>query len=178
MQLKESIALIEYDFGSLSSHRVWADLGCGTGLFTLALASLLPQGSIIHAMDINKAAIDTIPNRFENVVIKKWHGDFMEDKLPDQLDGVLMANSLHFVKNKNSFLTKASASLKQEHCYLIVEYNSDKANHWVPFPLSFHSLKQLFQEAGYTSIKKLWERPSIYRDANIYSALIKKSLER
>jgi len=178
MQLKEAIALIECDIGSLSSHQVWADLGCGTGIFTLALASLLPQGSIIHAMDINKAAIDTIPNRFENVTIKKWHGNFMEDKLPDQLDGIRMANSFHFVKNKASFLTKASASLKKEHYYLIVEYDSDKANHWVPFPVSFHSLKQLFQEAGYTSIEKLREQPSIYRDANIYSASIKKSLER
>lgn len=174
MQLKEAIALIEYDFGSLSSPQVWADLGCGRGIFTLALASLLPQGSIIHAMDVNKAAIDTIPNRFDNVTIKKWYDDFMKEKLPDHLDGILMANSFHFVKNKALFLTKVSAFLKPEHCYLIVEYDSNTANHWVPFPLSFHSLKQLFREAGYTSIEKLRERPSIYRNANIYSAFIKK----
>lgn len=174
MQLKDAIALIEYNFGSLSGHQVWADLGCGTGIFTLALASLLPQDSIIHAMDINKTAIDKIPNRFENVTIHKQHGDFMENKLPDQLDGILMANSFHFVKDKTSFITKASASLKQEHYYLIVEYDSDKFNRWVPFPVSFPSLEQLFQEAGYTSIEKLRERPSIYRDANIYSTFIKK----
>jgi ubiquinone/menaquinone biosynthesis C-methylase UbiE len=29
----------------------WADLGCGDGTFTLALAAILPRGSIIHAMD-------------------------------------------------------------------------------------------------------------------------------
>ena len=35
---------------------IWADLGCGDGTFTLALASLLAPGSTIHAMDTDGSA--------------------------------------------------------------------------------------------------------------------------
>lgn len=172
MQLNNAIELIEYNFAA--APQVWADLGCGTGIFTRALARLLPPGSMIHAMDKNKSALEQIPDQFENVEIKKRHGDFIKEDLPNHLDGILMANSLHFVKDKISFLKNAVVYFKPEHYYLVVEYDSDAANYWVPFPVSFDSLKQLFQEAGYTLIKKLRERPSVYREANIYSGLIKK----
>jgi precorrin-6B methylase 2 len=41
--------------------QTWADLGCGAGAFTLALASLLPAGSTIHAMDRDRAALAQLP---------------------------------------------------------------------------------------------------------------------
>ena len=39
----------------------WADLGCGDGTFTLALASLLPAGSTIYAVDQDAAALRALP---------------------------------------------------------------------------------------------------------------------
>jgi trans-aconitate methyltransferase len=35
----------------------WADLGCGDGTFTRALAERLAQGSTIHAVDRNRGAV-------------------------------------------------------------------------------------------------------------------------
>ena len=35
----------------------WADLGAGDGAFTLALAELLPAGSMIHAIDSDPGAL-------------------------------------------------------------------------------------------------------------------------
>jgi hypothetical protein len=55
---------------------------------------------------------------------------------------------------------------------LLVEYDMDTANPWVPYPVSFTSLMQLFQELGYTTIQHLGELPSRYNRANIYAARV------
>jgi hypothetical protein len=58
--------------------------------------------------------------------------------------------------------------------FLIVEYDMNNANRWVPYPLHFRSLKQLFQKSGYGLIEKLREYPSVFQRARMYSATIRK----
>src|SRR5262245_24580401 len=77
---------------------VWADLGCGDGTFTLALAELLISGSTIHAIDLDGSALRGIPPSHKSVRIIKHRGDFTKQPWPFAgLDGILMANSLHYV---------------------------------------------------------------------------------
>ncbi len=168
MQHNEAIDLLSYSSGE---KQTWTDLGCGAGTFTLALAHQLKEGSNICAVDKNLSALNKIPNEFDNVQIKKHQADFTEFDLPENLDGILMANSLHYVDNKAIFIKKIENKLKYKGSFLIIEYDTDKSNQWVPFPITFQSLKILFENIGFTSITKLNEQPSIYKRANIYSAL-------
>ncbi len=86
-----------------------------------------------------------------------------------------MANSFHYVKNKKELLQKLSGYVKEEHSFLIVEYDTDKpVSTWVPYPARFESLKKLFNEAGYSSVIKMNEHPSVYRSGIMYSAIIKR----
>src|SRR5258708_24585898 len=79
----------------------WADLGSGEGAFTLALADLLGPGSHITAVDRDAAALRYLDrNRFPGVEIETQVGDFTRPLALSNLDGVVMANSLHFVKDK------------------------------------------------------------------------------
>lgn len=173
MKLEYAVELISY---SSNDTETWADLGCGTGTFTLALATQLEAGSIIYAVDKSRQALNKIPDEYNSNNIIKYEKDFTEFDLPQKLDGILMANSLHYVNDKTSFIKKISAHLKVNANILIVEYDTDESNHWVPFPISFQSLKSLFESCGFSAIKKLNEHPSIYRRANMYSAVIKKDL--
>ncbi|MDO6432981.1 class I SAM-dependent methyltransferase [Flavitalea sp. BT771] len=168
MTLREAIALIDAATPLLpSAHpQHWADLGCGTGLFTEALTHLLPLQSTVYGVDTNPRLRQTA----HMIPIK---ADFVKDDLPlRDLDGILMANSLHYVKDKPSLLDKLSACMRPGSPVLIVEYDTDQAvSTWVPYPVSYASLTKLFITAGYKQVKKLGQRPSAYGRANMYAAI-------
>ena len=169
MELNEAMELIRYEEIAGAGSSAWADLGCGSGLFSRALSGLLLPGSTVYAIDKEPVRIEG-----ENgVTIKPLQMDFVANELPlRDLDGILMANSLHYVSDQPAFIRKAGSYLKTGGSFLIVEYDTDKANPWVPYPLSYHTLLRLFHRAGYTTIQRLHERASVYRRANIYSVLI------
>ena len=151
----------------------WADLGCGTGTFTLALADLLAPGSAIHATDIDGSALRKIPPVHQSVSITTHQGDFLNPQLWPfaDLDGILMANSLHYVQDHAAFIRACEPRMKSPRYFLIVEYDTDAANRWVPYPVSQTRLTRLFYDAGYRSIRILRSRPALYRRAALYAAL-------
>jgi SAM-dependent methyltransferase len=152
---------------------IWADLGCGDGTFTLALAELLASGSTIHAMDLVASALRRIPSAHRGVRITTHRGDFTKQPWPFAgLDGILMANSLHYVENQESFIRTCEQRMKSPRRFLIVEYDTSHAGRWLPYPVSQARLTDLFERAGYFSIKVLRSRASIYRRAPLYAAAI------
>ena len=66
----------------LQTPEIWAGIGCGNGLFTQALAHVLPPASAIHAMDTDAPALRDIPRRIEQVDIRIWRGDFLVTPWP------------------------------------------------------------------------------------------------
>jgi SAM-dependent methyltransferase len=160
--------LIRVKEGFGPAPQSWYDLGCGSGTFTLALAGLLAAGSTICAVDREKRPLDAIPDSYEGTSIRKLPANFLDATfaLP-ALDGILMANSLHFVKEQASLLTKISRSAKR---LLFVEYDGGSRSIWRPYPLPFNKLRLLTLESGFVSFVRLAERPSRF-GGTLYSAL-------
>lgn len=154
---------------------VWADLGCGDGVFTYALADLLASGSSIYAIDKSlQPHNETTGNKIE---VKFQQADFISDelKLP-KLDGLLMANSLHYVKDKKGLLAKLKQYLSTAVIFIIVEYDTLKANQWVPYPVNPEQLKRLFVSAGYNDFSITGERQSVYGPQKMYACAIKSHI--
>jgi ubiquinone/menaquinone biosynthesis C-methylase UbiE len=150
----------------------WADLGCGDGTFTLALASLLPSGSTVYAVDQDAAALRALPDRFQGSRIVPQQADFTHQPWPlANLDGILMANSLHYVRHQRAFIQDCASHLRATHRILIVEYDLRRRNPWVPYPLDRNSADQLFRNAGYSSVSILGTRPSRYQRGSLYAML-------
>jgi ubiquinone/menaquinone biosynthesis C-methylase UbiE len=174
MDLQDAIALITHKEITEKPDAQWADLGCGSGFFTYALANHLQKGSSIHAVDKSPVRLQKLPNP-HNINIYTKQLDFVHHPLPfNQLDGIMLANSLHYVSNKMHFITIAGQHLSGDGVFLVVEYDTDTANPWVPHPVSCHSLQSLFAKAGYASFSKLGEIRSSFNTGNIYAAIIKK----
>lgn len=176
MEIREAVAMLNNAHLDTSKKTVWSDLGCGTGTFTLALATLLLPGSLIYAIDRNAASLQQVPAHYHGVDIKKHQADLIHNALPlNAMDGILMANALHYVQHKSIFIKKVAAGLRQDGCFLIVEYDTDQpVPVWVPFPVSFTALQDLFRNAGFSTVQRLGEHPSVYRHAPMYAAIIKK----
>lgn len=166
MQQSEAIALIEKGItGEYPQH--WADLGCGAGTFTLALASLLPPESFITAIDKSQ---QHLPDFSNNIRIDFRKADFVNELITiSPLDGMLMANSLHFVNNKAKLIRQLENVFTNSPKFLIVEYDTAKSDPWVPYPISFQKLSDEFASLGYQTLK-LAKSPSRFGGV-IYSAL-------
>lgn len=173
LELKDAIDLIR--FPANKNVQIWTDLGSGAGLFTKALASLLPQGSIIHAIDVNAKAGQKIPKEYNGVSIETSVMDFSLGEFPFHgMDGLLMANSLHYVKDKESFLKRMIDTLKDDGCFLLVDYDMNKANQWVPYPLPIAAAEELFLKCKAGSFQVLNKRKSVFGEQMMYAVLAKK----
>jgi SAM-dependent methyltransferase len=173
MRLHDAVELLAGSDVAALGPTTWADLGCGTGTFTLALAELLAAGSRIHAMDSDASALRKIPSAYKNIRITTHRGDFASLTWPfDTLDGVLMANSLHYVKDQNTFIRACEPRMTSPRRFLIVEYDTTEAGRWLPFPVGRARLTELFTAAGYLSPTLLGSRPSVFRRAALYAALV------
>jgi len=152
----------------------WADLGAGTGAFTLALADLIGLHGIINAVDRDRAALAELRSGFVSSVpqaeLRVQNADFTRRLDLADLDGVVMANSLHFVDEKRPVLALVRGYLKHGGRLLVVEYDSDRGNDWVPHPLSFETWRDLASESGFVETRKLATVPSRFL-RRIYSAL-------
>ena len=75
-------ALIDHPSLAEGGAQVWADLGCGGGTFTRALAACLPAGSHIQAVDRDASALRRIPTQLGEVAVSTLVHDFTADDLP------------------------------------------------------------------------------------------------
>ncbi len=170
MKIEEASILLP-KFNPADSE-LWADLGCGSGTFTYGLAQQLSKGSKIIAVDrsrqnllasYNDVKIDFIRSDFENGNLKIPH-----------LDGVLMVNAFHYVKNKIKLIQNLrQCFLSQREKWIIVEYDQRIASRWEPYPIPFNELKLLFRKLDGYRIEKTGERKSVF-GGTMYAALITK----
>ena len=176
MRLADAVQMLSTSALHELGRATWADLGCGDGTFTLALAEVLAPGSLIHAIDRDASALKRIPATHGNVEIKTQVGDFTRQPWPfDGLDGILMANSLHYIEDQPAFIRRCVSRMQPSGRFLIVEYDTRAANRWVPHPVGAAALVDLFEGVGYSSIRMLSSRPSLYRRAPLYAALVSNS---
>ena len=149
----------------------WADLGAGTGAFTLALAELVGPGGEVIAVDRDRSALRELEHALRpgGAAVRTFGADFTKPIDLPSLDGIVMANSLHFVRDKTPVLALVHGMLKPSGRLLLVEYDADKGNHWVPYPLSFETWRALADASGFTETRKLATVPSRFL-GRIFSA--------
>jgi ubiquinone/menaquinone biosynthesis C-methylase UbiE len=151
----------------------WADIGAGTGAFTLALADLLgPDGSIyavdrdIRALRANARAME---EWFPEVTVSHLAADFTGSLELPALDGIVMANALHFAREQEATVRRLRSHLKPGGRFVVVEYNLDRANSAVPYPVPFSRWEAIARTAGFGHAELLYRRPSRFL-REIYSA--------
>jgi SAM-dependent methyltransferase len=152
----------------------WADLGSGTGAFTLALAERLGSGGRIFSVDRDAAALRrqsmAMAAHFPDVAIEQRVADFNTDLALPPFDGIVMANALHFQRDREATVGKILGMLRPGGRFVLIEYDADRGNPWVPYPLSFATWQAMATAQGFDEPRLLGRVPSRFLGA-IYSAL-------
>ncbi len=96
--------------------------------------------------------------------------DFTEPLDLPPLEGVVMANSLHFTEDKGPALNLVHGYLKPGGRLIVVEYDVDRGNPWVPFPFSFDTWSRLALEHGFSRPELIGRHQSRWL-SGLYSAV-------
>ena len=171
MDINDAIDLIRDAVDSRSG--LWADLGAGTGTFTRALTEVLGPGSTVYAVDDNASAVRALrelsaPGTSDARVIA-MKADFtrplefpgLEDGRT-QLDGILLANALHFVRDAERVLSRLVEDVRPGGRVIVVEYDRREASRWVPYPIPASRWPRLAESAGLAEPTITATRPSSY----------------
>lgn len=172
MDRAEMVALIRD--GVPDPGGVWAELGAGTGNFTWALRELLGPRGAIYAVDRDARAIarqrELLAGAEPGAAIRLLQADFTRPLDLPALDGLLMANALHFVRDQPAMLARAAGYLRPGGRLLLVEYDLADPRTWVPFPVAFERFQSLAAGAGFGAPALVGRRRSPSSGVVMYAA--------
>ena len=155
---------------------VWADFGAGSGAFTLALRDIAGPEVQIIAVDQDRGSLralrEAMERRFPGTHLRLMATDFTDDLALPPLDGIVAANALHYVPAQEhvALLRRWRDYLAPGGRLVIVEYDTDLGNRWVPYPVSFVALGPVVRTAGFSPPMLLGSRPSRFL-GRIYAAV-------
>jgi ubiquinone/menaquinone biosynthesis C-methylase UbiE len=172
MNHEDHVHLIEHGI-ERNSGGIWVDFGAGNGAFTLALRDLAGPDVELIAVDRDQSDLRSLrtamDRQFPGTNLHLVNADFRQALILPPLDGVLAANSVHYVVDQVALLRQWRRYLKPDGRLVIVEYDTDNGNRWVPYPLSFATFQRLAPAAGFTDPTLLGARSSRFLD-RMYAA--------
>jgi ubiquinone/menaquinone biosynthesis C-methylase UbiE len=150
---------------NLTPGGTWADFGAGSGAFTLALRELVGESAQIIAIDKDRGSLQELERQYRTrfgdpAGLRLIASDFSRPLDLPPLDGALMANSLHYFRDQQKILGHVRSYMKADAAFMLVEYNVDSGNIWVPHPLSFETWRELAPRVGFTEPRLLGTHPS------------------
>ena len=147
---------------------VWADIGCGEGIFTTVLYELVGPDCEIYAVDKNRRPLQKLLNNFAEQYpeanVMTLQKDFTQPLDLPTLDGFVMANALHFIQDdlKGNTLDRLVKLLKPGGRAIIIEYNARRGNVAVPHPLDEKGFVELASEIGLVDVHIAAKVPSSF----------------
>ena len=115
---------------SLTPGLVVADIGAGTGLFTLLMASKVEPGGKIIAVDIASELLDNIAERAGEKGVENVEVQLCDQKktglAPVTLDLAFVCDTYHHIEFPERYLQDLMAALKPGGRLVIVDFKKDE----------------------------------------------------
>ena len=171
MQHADHVRLIR---DAVAAGTTWLELGSGEGAFTLALAELVGPAGWIVSVDRDAEALArqarALDERYPGVPVTQLLRDFQTPLDVEPVDGLLMANSLHFIAEPLALVTALARHVQPGGRFVLVEYDAERGNPWVPHPVSFRAFTGLAAAAGLGAPRLIGREPSRFL-GSIYAAV-------
>lgn len=144
---------------------VWADFGAGAGNFTRALRALVGAAATLYAIDRDSRALHRQPPDVTTIT-----ADFTQTLDLPPLDGLLVANALHWNRDQTDVMRRLAAALRPGGAFVIVEYDVQQRRPHIPFPVPYPRFAALAAEAGLHEPQRAGTRTSPSTGIVMYSA--------
>lgn len=138
----------------LKEDSIVADLGAGTGFYSIAAGALVPQGKV-YAIEIVKDFLAMIKNkvreaRLDNVEIiwgdvEKLGGTKIGDGI---VDAAIVSNVLFQVGDKDKFIEETKRILKQKGKVLLIEW-SESSIMGAKTVIPKNKAREMFEKKGF-----------------------------
>jgi ubiquinone/menaquinone biosynthesis C-methylase UbiE len=133
-----------------------ADIGAGTGYFTIRLAKSVSAGKVL-AVDVEHKMVAYLAERakkegLSNVVAVR--GDEKSANLPEAVDLALLVNSFHHIDARVTYMKSMAQSLRPGGRVAIIEYRPD-ATRGAPkhMRMSVAQIDKDMKAAGFTRVE-------------------------
>ncbi|NWG08789.1 MAG: class I SAM-dependent methyltransferase [Nitrososphaerales archaeon] len=133
-----------------------ADLGCGSGFFTVPLSQRVRR---VYAIDIQKEMLDFLKEKVERLKIKNVELLLSkEDEIPledESLDLLISINTLHEFGNKKRMIEEINRVLKYNGDALIVDFKKEDTGFGPPVAIrvSKDGAIDFFEKKGFVTLQ-------------------------
>jgi predicted methyltransferase len=149
------------DLLGISPGKSVADIGAGSGWFTVRAAQRVAPTGTVYAVDINPAAIQYVDDRAKKEKlnnVKTVLGTAGDPRLPSEsVNAVLLLKTYHEVAQPVEFMTHLRSSLRPDARVGIIDRNGNGENHGV-------AKKIVIQEVESAGYRLAEEHDELVRD--------------
>jgi ubiquinone/menaquinone biosynthesis C-methylase UbiE len=116
----------------LAPGAVVADIGAGSGVFTVPLARAVPQGRV-YAVDIDQGLVDHIARKAEEARaanVKPVLGGFTDPRLPARdVDVAFIFDVLHHIEDRATYLRSLAGYLRPGGRIAVIDFHPELGPH-------------------------------------------------
>jgi ubiquinone/menaquinone biosynthesis C-methylase UbiE len=128
LKVDEAVAALKLKPGS-----VVADIGAGSGVFTLPLARAVSDKGRVYAVDIEQGLVDHIANKAKEQKVTNVRpvlGKFTDPNLPAKdVDVAFIYDVLHHVENRAEYLRNLAPYLKAKGRIAVIDFYPELGPH-------------------------------------------------
>jgi SAM-dependent methyltransferase len=150
---------------ALKADAVIADIGSGTGYFSVRLAHMVPKGRV-YGVDIEPDMVKYLAERAKREGLKNLiavTGSPGDPLLPEKVDLILMVDTFHHIEDRDRYFRTLHDSLKPGGRIAIIDFRMDSLD---GPPKSARSrsdgIKAELNRAGYTLVQEHAFLPNQY----------------
>jgi ubiquinone/menaquinone biosynthesis C-methylase UbiE len=135
------------DYLALKNGHTVADIGAGSGYFTVIFSKRVGEDGKVYAVDIEKGMIDYIEKRAKNEEIHNIKGIISESNNPllskSSVDLIFICDTYHHIEKRDNYLNILKEVLKKDGRLTIIDFHAVKTPVGPPMEIRISREKML-----------------------------------